>query len=93
MKYILVSLMFLSASPAMALTDLEKAAVYAVDRQICHLYVSQAWVDGALMRASLEYNMTAREVVRRAAEVGTALEMDLRESGKVQEYCEARRAK
>lgn len=93
MKYAITLLTLLSSSQAIALTDLEKAAVYAVDRSTCRLYVSQAWVDGALMRASLEYNMTAREVVRVAAEVGTALERDLRESGKVQEYCEARRVK
>ena len=93
MRYATALLTILASSQAMALTDLERAAIYAVDRHTCNLSVDQRLIDAALISVAWENDLRRSEAILVAAEVVKTLERDLRESGKVQEYCEARRVK
>lgn len=88
-----VLLIIASASPAKAMTDIEALAVYGVDMQVCNLHVPRTYIDPILIRASVENNATPRQVAEVAADLAQVLEGNIRDSGRLVEYCTARRMK
>ncbi len=77
----------------MAMDDITKAGTYATDRNLCRLALPQQWVDTALNSAIWKDDLRPSEAIMMAANISAALERELRESGQVQTYCDARRAK
>lgn len=86
-------LLALIASPAYCMDDITIAGVYSVDRATCNLSIDQREIDRALMSAMWTKDMSRSEAVMEAARIGTVLERQVVQSGRVAEYCEARRMK
>lgn len=72
---------------------ISEASIYANDRAVCNLYVDQNWINEALIRGSIENNITIKQAYDLAAERGTVLNSAIIGTGRVGEYCERRRAK
>lgn len=71
---------------------LDEVAIYMSDRGMCKLYVPQAWVNEALIRASLERGITIDQARWQAAAMSVAIDQAAKDLGKVREYCAARAA-
>jgi hypothetical protein len=82
-----------SSSPAFSLDDLTIAAIYATDRVLCNLYVPQTAIDQALANVVVQYDISPSQAILAAAEIGTALEGNVRQSGRIAEYCAGRTKK
>lgn len=78
------------AQPAKALDDLEIAAIYAVDRSLCRLYVDQREIERVIANIVVQRDVSPSQAIIAAAEVGTAIVGNVRDSGRVAEYCAGR---
>lgn len=87
------SLMWAGIVYAVKADGIDEASIYANDRAVCNLYVDQNWINEALIRGSIENNITIKQAYDLAAERGTVLNSAIIGTGRVGEYCERRRAK
>jgi hypothetical protein len=78
------------ASPAKALDGIQQAAVYSVDKAECRLYVPDEWIKRSLASAMIQYNLTLEQAIEQAGSLGTAIQMNVRESGLAGQYCARR---
>lgn len=86
-------LALLISTPCLAMDDISRAGVYAIDRNLCRLWVDQREIDAALMKATIKYDISPSQAKEEAVRIASALRTQVIESGRVAEYCEARRMK
>lgn len=72
---------------------IEEAAVYGVDRQLCKLTVPQEWVNNAIVRGSVERNISLKDGFDLTVDQAVILKRAVEETGRVTEYCYMRQAK
>lgn len=61
-----------------------------MDRTLCNLSLPQAWIEKELAEAMVVYDLSPSQALYKAAEIGTALEGNVRDSGMTEEYCRRR---
>jgi hypothetical protein len=75
---------------AKAFDDVTIAGIYAVDRNLCRLYVDQDTINRHLANVVVQYDISPSQAIIAAAEIGTVLEGNVRQSGRIAEYCVGR---
>jgi|SRR6478609_1832319 len=75
---------------AKAMDGIQQAAIYSVDKAECRLYVPDEWIKRALASAMIQYNLTLEQAIEQAGSLGTAIQMNVRESGLAGQYCARR---
>jgi len=94
MNYIFpLAFLVLVAQNANAMDDVTIAGTYTADRVMCKLYVDQALIDKALVNAIFRQDLSPSQAKLKAAQISVSIEGNVRDSGRVAEYCAGRTKK
>ncbi|RYX78539.1 hypothetical protein EON76_05265 [bacterium] len=80
----------LAVTDAKAMDDLTIAGTYTADRVMCKLYVDQSLINTALVNAIFKQDLAPSQAKIKAAEISVSIEGNVRDSGRVAEYCASR---
>lgn len=87
---IAAAIALLSATQAYAYDDATMIGIYITDRSLCNLYVDQNLINTALVNVIFKDDLSPSQAKLKAAQIGVALEGNVRDSGRTAEYCAKR---
>ena len=86
----LLGLFAVTDAKAYEIDDASMVGVYIVDRNLCGLYVDQNLINTALVNVIFKEDLSPSQAKLKAAQIGVALEGNVRDSGRTAEYCAKR---
>ena len=85
-----LGLLAVTDAKAYEIDDASMVGVYIVDRSLCRIDVPQRLIDVALVNVIFKDDLSPSQAKLKAAQIGVALEGNVRDSGRTAEYCAKR---